>query len=106
VLVDGHLAAYLTRGGRQLLTWLPEVEPDRSRVGRTLASRLVDVARTGEGREGGLLVSEVDGVPAHEHPLAPFLVAAGFVRSGLGYQVRRDRRVAGASATAARGSVG
>jgi ATP-dependent helicase Lhr and Lhr-like helicase len=91
VLVDGQLAAYLTRGARQLLTWLPEVEPERSRVGRALAARLADVARSGDGREGGLLVSEIDSVPAPEHPLAPFLIAAGFVRSGLGYQVRRDR---------------
>jgi ATP-dependent Lhr-like helicase len=92
VLVDGQLAAYVTRGGRQLLTWLPDVEPDRSRVGRALAARLVEVALSGEGREGGLLVGEIDGIAAPEHPLAPFLVAAGFVRSGLGYQVRRDRR--------------
>ena len=53
---------------------------------------LQNFARSGEGRDGGLLVSDIDAVPAHEHPLAPFLVAAGFVRSGLGYQVRRERR--------------
>ena len=53
---------------------------------------LAAVARSGEGRDGGLLVSDIDAAPAHEHPLAPFLVAAGFVRSGLGYQVRRERR--------------
>ena len=41
---------------------------------------------------GGLLVGEVDGVPAHEHALAAWLLEAGFVRSGLGYQIRRERR--------------
>jgi len=92
VLVDGALAAWLSRGGRQILTWLPETEPERSRAGRAIADALASVARTGDGREGGLLVGEVDGVPAHEHPLAAWLLEAGFVRSGLGYQVRRERR--------------
>jgi ATP-dependent Lhr-like helicase len=82
----------VSRGGRQILTWLPEAEPERSRAARALSATLATVARTGEGRDGGLLVSDIDAVPAHEHPLAPFLVAAGFVRSGLGYQVRRERR--------------
>jgi ATP-dependent Lhr-like helicase len=92
VLVDGALAAWLSRGGRQILTWLPETEPERSRAGRAIADALAAVARTGDGREGGLLVGDVDGVPAHEHPLATWLLEAGFVRSGLGYQVRRERR--------------
>jgi ATP-dependent helicase Lhr and Lhr-like helicase len=92
VLVDGACVAHVSRGGRQILTWLPEAEPDRSRAARALAGVLAAVARTGEGRDGGLLVSDIDTGPAHEHPLAPFLLAAGFVRSGLGYQVRRERR--------------
>jgi ATP-dependent Lhr-like helicase len=92
VLVDGACVAHVSRGGRQILTWLPDAEPERSRAARALSATLAAVARTGEGRDGGLLVSDIDAVPAHEHPLAPFLVAAGFVRSGLGYQVRRERR--------------
>ncbi len=92
VLVDGACVAHLSRGARQILTWLPEAEPERSRAARALATTLATVARSGEGRDGGLLVSDIDGVPAHEHPLASILVAAGFVRSGLGYQVRRERR--------------
>jgi ATP-dependent Lhr-like helicase len=90
VIVDGQLAAYLGRG-RQLFTYLPDAEPDRSRVARALASRLADIARTGEGRVGGLLIGEVDGVPATDHALAPYLVEAGFVRSALGFQVVRER---------------
>jgi ATP-dependent Lhr-like helicase len=92
VLVDGALVAHIARGGRQLLTWLPEAEPERSRAGRALATTLAAIARTGEGYVGGLLVSDVDGVPAHEHPIAPFLVGAGFIRSGQGYIVMRERR--------------
>jgi ATP-dependent Lhr-like helicase len=101
VLVDGALIAHIARGGRQLLTWLPEAEPERSRAGRALASALAAIARTGEGYVGGLLVSDVDGVAAHDHPIAPFLVGAGFIRSGQGYIVMRERRRYGAPAPAA-----
>jgi ATP-dependent Lhr-like helicase len=90
IIVDGQLSAYLGRG-RQLFAYLPEAEPDRSRVARALASRLADIARTGEGRVGGLLIGEIDGVPATDHALAPYLVEAGFVRSALGFQIVRER---------------
>ena len=54
-----------------------------------MASELARIARQGEGREGGLLIGELDGAPVADHPLAPFLLKAGFVRSGLGFQVPR-----------------
>jgi len=92
ILVDGQLAAYLGRG-RQLLVYLPDAEPERSRVARALAARLADIARTGEGRVGGLLIGEIDGAPAADHALAPFLVEAGFVSSALGFQILRERRL-------------
>lgn len=90
VLIDGQLAAYLGRG-RQLLVYLPEAEPDRSRVARALSARIADIARGGDGREGGLLIGEIDGAPAAEHALAPFLITAGFVMSAFGFQIRRDQ---------------
>jgi ATP-dependent Lhr-like helicase len=90
IIVDGQLAAYLGRG-RQLFVYLPEAEPDRSRVARALAKRLTDIARTGEGRVGGLLIGEIDGAPAADHPMAPYLIEAGFVRSALGFQIIRER---------------
>ncbi len=90
MLIDGQLAAYLGRG-RQLLVYLPEPNPidPASRV--PLAARLADIARGGGGREGGLLIGEIDGAPAAEHPLAPFLITAGFVMSAFGFQIRRDK---------------
>jgi hypothetical protein len=92
VLVDGACIAHVSRGGRQILTWLPEAEPERSRAARALATVLATVARTGEGRDGGLARQRHRRrCPRTSHALAGFLVAAGFVRSGLGYQVRRDR---------------
>src|SRR5262249_34552367 len=37
ILVNGALAAYVPRGGRQLVVYLPEDEPARSSIGRALA---------------------------------------------------------------------
>ena len=88
VLVNGALAAYISRGARQILVFLPEDEPARSTVGRALATQLVVIARGEEGR-GGLLVGEINGAPASQHPFAPFLVEAGFYSSPMGFMMRR-----------------
>ena len=66
LLVNGALAAYIPRGGRQLLAYLPEDEPGRSIVGRALAGRLAAIARGEDGR-GGLLISEINGLPTADH---------------------------------------
>ena len=47
ILVDGALAAYLARGDRQLLVFLPDAEPQRSKAGRAIARALIDRARAG-----------------------------------------------------------
>jgi len=88
ILVDGALAAYVARGGRQLLTFVPEDEPARTTMSRALATRLAEIARGEDGR-GGLLLTEINGVQAVEHPLAPFLIDAGFNASAMGFQMRR-----------------
>jgi ATP-dependent Lhr-like helicase len=87
VLVNGALAAYLPRGGRQLVVFLPEDEPARSTTARALAERLAELAR--DETRGGLLVSEINGRDPAEHPLAPFLIEAGFYASAMGLQMRR-----------------
>jgi ATP-dependent Lhr-like helicase len=84
VLVNGALAGYISRGARQVQVFLPEDEPARSTTARALAERLSALAR-----DAGLLIAEVNGLPAAEHPLAPFLVQAGFSPSAMGYQMRR-----------------
>jgi ATP-dependent Lhr-like helicase len=89
LLVNGTLAAFIGRGGRQILTWLPDDEPARTAAGRAIAARLAALAREGEGSKGGLLLSAVDSMPADAHPLAPFLRDAGFVSSAMGMQVPR-----------------
>jgi ATP-dependent Lhr-like helicase len=80
VLVNGALSAYISRGARQLQVFLPEDEPARSVTARALARRLAGL---------GLLIGEINGVPAPKHPLAPFLVEAGFSPSAMGFHVRR-----------------
>ncbi|MEO6237427.1 MAG: DEAD/DEAH box helicase, partial [Vicinamibacterales bacterium] len=93
VIVNGTLAAYLPRGGRQLLAYIPEDEPARSAIARPLSVRLASIARGEDGR-GGLLVSEINGAPAAEHSLAPYLVEAGFFPSAMGFMTRRQHAAA------------
>ncbi|MFL6279843.1 MAG: DNA glycosylase AlkZ-like family protein [Vicinamibacterales bacterium] len=88
ILVDGAIAGYLARGGRQLLAYLPEDEPARTMVSRALAARIAAIARGEDGR-GGLLISEINGVTAADHALAPFLIDAGFNPSAMGFQMRK-----------------
>jgi ATP-dependent Lhr-like helicase len=90
ILVDGRLAAWIGRGDRQLLAWLPEDEPRRQHTARGIASELSRMAT--ESVRDGLLVATVNGEPAADHPLAPFLDAAGFVRGALGLARARARR--------------
>jgi ATP-dependent Lhr-like helicase len=84
ILINGMLAAYLSRGARQVLVYLPEDEPQRSTLGRPLAAQLAAMARA-----GGLMIAEINGARIADHPLAPYLVEAGFHPSAMGYMVRR-----------------
>ena len=95
ILVNGALAAYLARGDRQLITFLPDAEPDRSKVGRAVARVLIDRARTGGDAPRGMLIEEIDGAPPAPHPLAPLLAEAGFVAGAMGFQATFRRTEAG-----------
>jgi ATP-dependent helicase Lhr and Lhr-like helicase len=91
VLVGGALAAYLARGDRELLTWLPVAEPERSRTGGAVARVLIDRARSGGESPRGMLIEEIDGRPSANHPLAPFLIEAGFILGAMGFQATFPR---------------
>ncbi|MEO8137105.1 MAG: DEAD/DEAH box helicase, partial [Betaproteobacteria bacterium] len=91
VLVDGALVAYLARGDRQLTTWLPETDPQRGRAARAVARVLADRSRRGGDAPRGMLIEEIDGVPAQHHPLARTLVEDGFVAGALGLQATLRR---------------
>ena len=84
VLVDGALAAYLGRGEKELRTWVPADEPQRSRVLHGVAEALgAWAARTHQATLGW---ATADTRPLAHSPLAPFLLEAGFVRSGPGFR--------------------
>jgi ATP-dependent helicase Lhr and Lhr-like helicase len=84
VLVEGFLAAFVARGEREIHTYLPESEPQRSRAARSLALALGHwAARTGRSALGW---ARADDQPLSASPLAPFLREAGFVRSGPGFR--------------------
>ena len=83
VLVDGHLVAWLARSGTSLIVWLPEHEPDRGRHLRGLAHAL-HTSPLLRGRDGGLILAEVNGVAIVDHPLAAALDAEGFVAGAKG----------------------
>jgi ATP-dependent Lhr-like helicase len=91
IMVEGALVAHMARGDRQLLTWLPEAEPQRTRAARAIARVLIDRARGGDESPRGMLIEEIDGSEAARHPLAPFLIAAGFVAGALGFSATFPR---------------
>jgi len=90
ILVDGALAAYVARTGKQLQVFLPEAEPQRTRTANAVAVRLR--ALGSEPERTGLMLAEIDGMPAHEHPFAAQLTAAGFQGSSQGFYLPRSAR--------------
>lgn len=91
ILVDGALGAYLARGDRQLTAYLPDVEPQRSRVGRAVSRALIERARAGGDRPRGMLIEEIDGATPAAHTLAPYLAEAGFIGGAMGFQATFKR---------------
>ena len=88
ILVDGTAAAYLRRGERDLLLFLPDAEPRRSQVGRAVARALLDLSGGREPGRRGMLIAEINRMPADRHPSARLFVEAGFVATALGLQAR------------------
>jgi ATP-dependent Lhr-like helicase len=101
IVVDGALVAYVARGERQLITWLPDAEPQRSRAARAVARVLIERARSGDESPRGMLVEEIDGEPPSRHPIAPFLAGAGFIAGALGFQATFPRAAQGAGVASA-----
>ncbi len=85
VLVDGALAAYLSRDVRSVWTFLPDDEPERSQVAAALARGLAGLVG---GPRRTLVVGQIDGVDAQLSPLAPTLERAGFAMTSQGLFIR------------------
>jgi ATP-dependent Lhr-like helicase len=89
ILVNGALGAYLARGDRLLLTFLPEAEPQRSRTAQAIARALRERSRMPVGEDlapRGMLIEEIDGLPPSAHPIAPYLARVGFISGAMGFQ--------------------
>jgi ATP-dependent Lhr-like helicase len=94
ILRNGDLIAYMRRNNPALTVFLPAEEPDRSAAARDLAAFLArytqEQMRDDEARHrGGLLISTINGQPAHLHFFARFLMDAGFQAAPLGFSMRR-----------------
>jgi ATP-dependent Lhr-like helicase len=100
ILVNGALAAYAGRGGRQVYAFLPAAEPERTRTARAIASAL---ARLAQGSRTGFELDAIDGMAPRAHPLAPHLAAAGFSAGPLGFHWLRRAWEAAAESAAAEG---
>ena len=95
ILRNGELVGYLRRNNPNILIFLPSNEPERSNTSRDLAAFLIALAQDEMRQEedarhrGGLLISTINGVPVHLHPLSRLLQDAGFQAAPAGFNVRR-----------------
>jgi hypothetical protein len=55
-------------------------------MGRAIGRALIDRARAGGDTPRGMLIEEIDAIPATEHPVARYLIEAGFVAGAMGLQ--------------------
>lgn len=79
-LVDGHLALYIERGGKSVLTFSDEPA--------VLESATVELAAVVRARLRSLRIERVNGASVFGTPLAEALEAAGFVATPQGLRIR------------------
>jgi ATP-dependent Lhr-like helicase len=94
ILRNGELIAYLRRNNPNLQVFLPSEEPDRTNYARDLAGFLADngqreMRQRPMDHRGGMLITSINGQPAHLHPLARHLQDHGFQAAPLGLNLRR-----------------
>ena len=91
ILRNGELVAWMRRGNPNLLVFLPPEEPERSQVAAGLAHFLCACGQQRMVRSGrqGMLITTINGQPAAAHPMARFLMDAGFYAGPLGMNLRR-----------------
>ena len=80
VLVDGHLALYLERGGKSALVYTAD--------DAVLEAAAIELAAVVRARLRSIRVERVDGASVIGTPLADALVAAGFVVTPQGIRLR------------------
>ena len=91
ILRNGQLVAWLRRGNPNILIFLPAEEPERSQAASGLAHFLC--SRGQERLRGashqGVLITTINGQSVAAHPMARFLMDAGFHPGPLGMHLRR-----------------
>ena len=90
VLADGRLVAWIGRAERNLLTFLPESEPERTESARAIARALASLVTGGQRR--ALLVAKIDGDDPAQSEVAVHLREAGFLPGTRGYLKRTPPR--------------
>ncbi len=91
ILRNGQLVTWMRRGNPNLLVFLPSDEPERSQAASGLAHFLSARGQAllhGAGHQG-VLITTVNGQPVAAHPMARFLMDAGFHPGPLGMHLRR-----------------
>jgi ATP-dependent Lhr-like helicase len=91
ILRNGQLVAWLRRGNPNVLVFLPAEEPERSQTAAGLAHFLCSRGqeRMRLGSHQGVLITTINGQPVAAHPMARFLMDAGFHPGPLGMHLRR-----------------
>ena len=91
ILRNGQLVAWLRRNNPNLLVFLPADEPERSQVAAGLAHFLCarGQERLRGGSHHGALITSINGQHVAAHPMARFLMDAGFHPGPLGLHLRR-----------------
>jgi ATP-dependent Lhr-like helicase len=91
ILRNGELTAWLRRGNPNLLVFLPAEEPERSQAAAGLAHFLSSRGQSllHAGSHHGALITTINGQPVAAHPLARYLMDAGFHAGPLGMHLRR-----------------
>jgi len=91
ILRNGQLVAWLRRGNPNILVFLPAEEPERSQTASGLAHFLCSRGqeRMRHSAHQGVLITTINGQPVAAHPMAHFLMDAGFHPGPLGMHLRR-----------------
>ena len=91
ILRNGQLVAWLRRGNPNMLVFLPAEEPERTQAAAGLAHFLCahgqEMLRV--NAHHGVLITTINGQPVAAHPMARFLMDAGFHPGPLGMHLRR-----------------
>ncbi len=91
ILRNGQLVAWLRRGNPNILVFLPIEEPERMQTAAGLAHFLCSRGqeRMRHSAHQGVLITTINGQPVAAHPMARFLMDAGFHPGPLGMHLRR-----------------